>query len=391
MKVSGLFAGIGGIELGLRQADHETLMLCENDPAARAVLERRFPGVPLPEDVTHVGSLPAGTDLVAAGFPCKDLSQAGQTNGINGKQSGLVSHVFRVLASSKVPWVLIENVPFMLRLHRGAGMRFVIDNLERLGYRWAYRIVDSRAFGLPQRRKRVFLLASLDAAPEELLFADDKGEPEKKITNGVAHGFYWTEGNRGLGWAVDAVPTLKGGSGWGIPSPPAIWLPGGSIVTPDIRDAERMQGFRADWTLPATSVARPSSRWRLVGNAVSVPVARWIGRLLTSIAQAPPPRPLPLNATDPWPTSAYGASGKRWAVSASDWPIRRRSNRLVDFLSYPPHLLSERATRGFASRLERSSLNYPVEFAQALDRHLAEVAHASRADLRQGSFRRDGR
>jgi DNA (cytosine-5)-methyltransferase 1 len=373
MKVSGLFAGIGGIELGLRQAGHETLMLCENDAAARAVLERRFPGVHLPEDVTELETLPFGTDLVAAGFPCKDLSQAGQTNGINGKQSGLVSHVFRVLASSKVPWVLIENVPFMLRLHRGAGMRFVIDNLERLGYRWAYRIVDSCAFGLPQRRKRVFLLASLDAAPEELLFAYDKGEPEKEITNGAAHGFYWTEGNRGLGWAVDAVPTLKGGSGWGIPSPPAIWLPDGSIVTPDIRDAERMQGFRADWTLPATSVARPSSRWRLVGNAVSVPVARWIGRLLTSTAQEPPPRSLPLDARDPWPTSAYGASGKRWAISVSDWPVRRRSSPLADFLSYPPRLLSERATRGFASRLKRSSLNYPVEFAQALDRHLAEV------------------
>lgn len=372
MKVSGLFAGIGGIELGLEQAGHETLLLCENDPAARAVLERRFADVPLPEDVTRLGSLPPETDLVTAGFPCKDLSQAGQTNGISGKQSGLVSHVFRILAASKVPWVLIENVPFMLRLHRGAGMRYVIENLERLGYRWAYRIVDSRAFGLPQRRKRVFLVASLEAAPEELLFVADRGEPESDGVNGVAHGFYWTEGNRGLGWAVDAVPTLKGGSGWGIPSAPAIWLPGGQIVTPDIRDAERLQGFKANWTRPAESVARPSSRWRLVGNAVSVPVARWLGRLLMDGPQTRPDA-LPLDAQDPWPAAAFGAAGRRWAVSASDWPVRRRTKSLVDFLEFPPHPLSERATRGFATRLERSSLNYPPEFARALDRHLEEA------------------
>src|SRR5690606_19679397 len=93
-------------------------------------------------------------------------------------------------------------------------------------------------------------------------------------------GFYWTEGLRGLGWAVNAVPTLKGGSSIGIPSPPAIVLPDGRVVTPDIRDAERLQGFPADWTKVAETVARRSARWRLVGNAVSVPAADWIGKRL---------------------------------------------------------------------------------------------------------------
>lgn len=71
----------------------------------------------------------------------------------------------------------------------------------------------------------------------------------------LAFGFYWTEGTRGLGAAVDAVPTLKGGSTIGIPSPPGILLPGGRVVTPRIEDAERLQGFEAGWTEPAEAVA----------------------------------------------------------------------------------------------------------------------------------------
>ena len=113
-----------------------------------------------------------------------------------------------------------------------------------------------------------------------MLFADNEQPVVTPYKRGLWCGFYWTEGLRGLGWAVDAVPTLKGGSTIGIPSPPAIWNSGdGSITTPDIRDAERLQGFDADWTLPALDVGgvRRGHRWKLVGNAVSVPVARWVG------------------------------------------------------------------------------------------------------------------
>ena len=68
-----------------------------------------------------------------------------------------------------------------------------------------------------------------------------------------------------MGWAVDAIPTLKGGSTIGIPSAPAIWLPDGRIITPEIRDAERLQGFAEDWTNPAIAVTKPGYRWKLVG------------------------------------------------------------------------------------------------------------------------------
>ena len=216
----GLFAGIGGIEFGLHIAGHTTELLCEIDEGARAVLATHFPNASLANDVREVRSLPV-VDLIAAGFPCQDLSQAGRTAGIKGTQSGLVGELFRLLEHSKIDprWLLLENVPFMLQLERGRAMKTLTKWLGQNDFNWAYRTVDAQAFGLPQRRQRVLLLASRSEDPREILFVDDAEVPPVIEHTHSACGFYWTEGNKGLGWAVDAVPTLKGGSTIGIPSP----------------------------------------------------------------------------------------------------------------------------------------------------------------------------
>ena len=151
--VAGLFAGVGGIELGLKRAGMHTELLCEYWDPAVAVLGRRFEGVPLVRDVRQLQELPP-VRLVAAGFPCTDLSQAGFTRGIRGEASGLVAEVFRLLERRRVPWVLLENVRNMLVLDGGAAMNFLVSKLEALGYQWAYRLVDSRFTGVPQRRQR---------------------------------------------------------------------------------------------------------------------------------------------------------------------------------------------------------------------------------------------
>ena len=250
MKVAGLFAGIGGIELGLEQAGFTTSMLCEIDPRAQAVLAHRFPRVRIEADVRTLSRLSREIDLVTAGFPCQDLSQAGNTHGIFGQRSGLIQSVFRLIGDSKPPWVIIENVPFLLRLDGGRGIAYVTQSLEHLGYRWAYRLVDTRAFGLPHRRERVFLLGSRTEDPAGYLLSEDRSMPVPEHRDTVAHGFYCTEGTRGLGWAVDSVPTIKGGSAVGIPSPPASLFAYGRFATPEIRDAERLQVFPINWTRP---------------------------------------------------------------------------------------------------------------------------------------------
>jgi DNA (cytosine-5)-methyltransferase 1 len=369
VRVAGLFAGVGGIELGLEQAGLTTSLLCEIDPRAQAVLKQRFQRVRLEPDVTSISRLPRDIDLLTAGFPCQDLSQAGSTVGIRGRRSGLIRNVFRLITHRKPPWVLIENVPFLLRLDGGRGIAYVTRNLERLGYLWAYRVVDTRAFGLPHRRERVFLLASRTGDPAACLFDQDKAPPETTVGKKLAHGFYWTEGTRGLGWAIDAVPTIKGGSALGIPSPPAIWFPNGRFATPDIRDAERLQGFPVNWTRPAEKASRPSYRWTLVGNAVSVPVARWIGRrLLAGPATKPELRASELlPKSGPWPRAAFGGPGMgRFAVDIGSFPVTRGKTHLHEFLRFDPIPLSRRAANGFSGRLQRSSLARPTEFDVAL-------------------------
>lgn len=372
-KTAGLFAGIGGIELGLSRAGHEAVLFCENDPSATAVLEARFPGIPVHPDVRELRELPGGVDLVAAGFPCQDLSQAGKTAGIAGGQSGLVGEVFRLLEARRVPWLLLENVPFMLQLGRGRALEVILDELERLGYRWAYRIIDSRAFGLPQRRERVFFIASFEGDPRDVLLAGDAGEPALLEPAGLACGFYWTEGIRGLGWAVNAVPTLKGGSTIGIPSSPAIWMPDGTMVKPDIRDAERMQGFESGWTQPAEAVVKRGYRWKLVGNAVTVDVAQWIGERLAVPGLYVPDGAYPLKRGSPWPRAAWNMGHGRHAAPVSAYPVRRRSATLHKFLRYRPDLLSAKGAAGFLARARSGSLRFPPGFLDAVEAHLRRM------------------
>ena len=368
MRVAGLFAGIGGLESGMAAAGHEAEVLVESWTPAATVLAARFPETPLLGDVREVGSLPAH-DLMTAGFPCQDLSQAGRTAGIGGAKSGLVDNVFRLMDASATPTVLLENVSFMLRLDGGAAMTRLTAAFEERGYRWAYRTVDSLAF-LPQRRQRVFLVASRVLDPAEVLFADEvePSEPETDLAT-HAHGFYWTEGIRGLGWGRDCVPTLKNGSTLGIPSPPAILLPGGEIVTPEIRDAERLQGFPADWTRPATEIGLERLRWSLVGNAVSVPVARWVGERLAHPGVHDPHRDRDLAEAARWPLAARFDGTRRHAVAVSTHPVRHDRPGLADFLAHPGKPLSLRATAGFLGRLRRTQLRLPAGLLERVVAH----------------------
>ena len=382
MRVAGLFAGIGGFELGMARAGHVASLLCDVLPTAEAVLRAHFPDVDYRSDITRLRSLPAEVDLICAGFPCQDLSQAGKTAGLDGDRSGLIGEVFRLLSRRKVGTVVVENVPFMLQLNGGNAIRAITDEFERRGYRWAYRVVDTFGFGLPQRRERVFLVASRELDPAAVLLADEEPIERPRTALGErAHGFYWTEGLGGLGWAVDSVPTLKNGSTIGIPSPPAVLMPDGSLIKPGIRDAERLQGFDADWTAPAERVARASARWSLVGSAVSVPVAAWIGRRLVMPGAYDAHRDAAFSLAGKAPRAARFDGKMRHAVRIGTDPIGVAPASLTSFLQdrVGQMPLSLKATLGFLSRTRRAKLRFQPGFIQAVERH-AQVMQAREAE-----------
>lgn len=370
MNITALFAGIGGLELGLEKAGHVALMTCEIWDPAIAVLNARFGRIPNEQDVTKLVDLPGDTELLTAGFPCQDLSQAGLTAGITGKRSGLVDHVFRLIDKTRVETVILENVSFMLTLDRGAAMDRLTRAFEERGYRWAYRTINSLAF-VPQRRERIFFVASCgDVEPENVLLTDEvvQSNPETRLDH-HAHGFYWTEGTRGLGWAPDAIPTLKNGSTIGIPSPPAILMPTGNVIKPDIRDAERLQGFSAGWT----AVAPERSRWSLVGNAVTVPVAKWLGKRLLRPSHYDRVRDRVWTRYSRFPRSARFDGQNRHAVEIGSFPVWVDRPCLHEFLRFPGTPLSVRATSGFLSRAEASSLRFVPGFLDAVRSHLEKM------------------
>jgi DNA (cytosine-5)-methyltransferase 1 len=206
-------------------------------------------------------------------------------------------------------------------------------------------------------------------------------------------GFYWTEGNTGLGWAVDAVPPLKGSSGVGIVSPPGIWLPRArTFVTPKIRASEQLQGFPIDWTLPAEQTLRGErQRWKLVGNAVSPPVAAWLARSILMPSATATISESELAIGSRWPIAAWGKPGKRFAVDVSEWPLAASSVGLSTVIANCSVPLSLRAAMGFYTRLMKSSLRVPQAFKRDLSKYVAqntEKRSSEKAEVRQYSRKR---
>jgi hypothetical protein len=161
--VGSLFSGVGGFDLGLERVGGKVLFQCEADPYRRRVLNRHWPDVPVYPDVCALrGEELPNVDLLCGGFPCQDLSVAGRRAGLAGGRSGLFFEFARLGDELVRPggWLLIENVPGLLSSDSGRDFAVILATLAELGFHdCAWRILDSRFFGVPQRRRRVYILA----------------------------------------------------------------------------------------------------------------------------------------------------------------------------------------------------------------------------------------
>lgn len=294
-----LFAGVGGFDLALQRAGIHVTAAVEIDPDARGVLRDRFPHTHLHRDVTEITSdqltgngFNPEHGIITAGFPCQDISVAGNRTGLAGQRSGLFWHIIRLVDATKPRWVLLENVAGLLSSNDGRDMGTVVGALADCGYGYAYRVLDSQHAGVPQRRRRVFVAAhSRDwDAPRNVLIDPPRGgvhlatcgHPEPDANPGTSR--RTTKESRRTTTGRVVVTALAASFGAGGPDPAhaqAGWIVPGPYgprrLTPV--ECERLQGFPDGWTASSNRhLQTDGARYRQLGNAVTVPVVEQIAR-----------------------------------------------------------------------------------------------------------------
>jgi DNA (cytosine-5)-methyltransferase 1 len=301
MKVASFFSGIGGLDLGLEAAGFEVVFQCEVKPFCREILQQHWPDLPLHDDIRTLdeADIP-DADVWAAGFPCQDLSLArmGPRNGLRGSQSGLF-HDFVSLAAQRLPRaIILENVHGLLSSHGGRDFTVVLKALDKLGYGIAWRVLNSKDFGVPQQRRRVYIVALHrdSRGAGEVLFEPECGsrDTSSNRSNGPKSPslFQTIIGDTSQGPLVKSIAhciyaesARHTGTDW---SRNYVWYPDGRVRRFTPNETELVQGFPRDWTLPNEMTEREaeridSLRYHAVGNAVTPPVAEWVGKRLRSV------------------------------------------------------------------------------------------------------------
>lgn len=294
-RFASFFSGIGGFDLGFERAGFEVTYQCEIVDYCQSILKTHWANVPRHEDIRDVDAADVPvSDVWAGGFPCQDVSVArmGPRAGLKGRSSGLFYEFARLLDGGRPRVVVIENVPGLLSSHRGRDFQVVIRTLAEIGYSVGWRVLNSRYFGVPQSRSRVFIVGCHRdrLGPAEVLFEPERcqGHTETGRSNGKksVSPFKRSVGDprRGpvtpsMAYCLYACSARHTGTDW---SRNYVSYPKeGRVRRYTPLEAERLQGFPDGWTIPegvtADTDEMDSLRYHALGNAVTVPVAEWLG------------------------------------------------------------------------------------------------------------------
>jgi DNA (cytosine-5)-methyltransferase 1 len=163
MKFIDMFSGIGTVRMGFEQAGHECVYSIEWDKHKRGIYNVIFGEEPRGRDIRTVraNELPRA-DIWTFGAPCQDFSIAGRREGLEGDRSSLIREVFRLVRETKEEhrpeWLLYENVKGMLSSNKGFDYLEILFEMESLGYDIEWQLLNSKDFGVPQNRERVFTI-----------------------------------------------------------------------------------------------------------------------------------------------------------------------------------------------------------------------------------------
>ena len=303
------FSGIGGFDLGFEHAGFRITVQCEIEEYCNTVLENHWPRVKRFTDIKDVTSVPA-SDVWAGGFPCQDVSVArmGPRAGLGGKKSGLFFEFSRLLAQDRPRVLVIENVPGLLSSHEGRDFGLIVQTLAQLGYGVGWRVLNSRYFGVPQSRQRVYIVGCHRdrGGPAAILFESErsKGDAAEGQPNGktALSPFKTSFGDPvkgpvvpGIAYCLYACSARHTGTDW---SRTYVTYPTGTIRRLLPIECERVQGFPDNWTVVPENNGWSdpdkvdSLRYYALGNAVSVVVAEWLAaRIKRYLARADSDRP----------------------------------------------------------------------------------------------------
>ena len=285
--LNSFFAGIGGFDLGFEKSGFKTEFLCEINPFCNEVLATHWPEAKRAEDICEVkaSDIPYA-EVWCGGFPCQDISVArgaSQRLGLEGTRSGLFYQFAALIEAKKPEVVVIENVEGLFNSNGGRDFGVILQRMTSMGYAVAWRLFNSRYFGVPQSRPRVYLCCWKESPSKAMRVMFDtagahKTSNERKdfITEASAPNEYPKVPK--VAYCLAATSGRHTGTDWSRTY--VVCDDGVRRMTP--KEYERLQGFPDFWTLPegydVNEEDTDTLRYTAVGNAVSVPVVEWVAK-----------------------------------------------------------------------------------------------------------------
>ena len=154
-------SGIEAVTLAWEPLGFRPAWFAEIDPFCSALLAHRFPGIENRGDFTRIGEDASPIDILAGGTPCQSFSIAGRRGGLDDSRGNLALEFCRLAGRLRPRWIVWENVPGVLSSNKGRDFGTILEALANVGYGCAWRVLDAQFFGVPQRRRRVFVVGHL--------------------------------------------------------------------------------------------------------------------------------------------------------------------------------------------------------------------------------------
>jgi DNA (cytosine-5)-methyltransferase 1 len=314
VRYASIFTGIGGFDIAFDRAGMTPTVQVEIDHNCQKVLAHHWPDVQKAGDVGDVSGRDLGRiDLMVGGFPCKDTSIAAPHRlGLDGDRSGqfwefarLHAEYARLVDETGPEWTVIENPEGLLRSNDGRDMATVLHTLVELGYGVAYRVLDARHLGSPQRRRRILVVGRRGGDPgpasQVLGLAEDgaiasRVPAERSFTGpraaqdpvGDSGAVIWRKSARPrksakeggyATWLNDGEGNTLTGFDSGTTRQTHLVAQAGRLRVLTLTEWERLQGFPDDWTAGVPDGAR----FEQLGNAVHVGTAQWLADRLVAV------------------------------------------------------------------------------------------------------------